>query len=469
MNAVAVLDVGKTNVKLSVASRDGAILETASTANDTTPGPPYKHVDLDGLEDWVLGQLSAVARRHPIRAFVACGHGSAGVVVDDNGPVMPMMDYEQDVPDDVNRAYRALAGTVEERGSPIMAGAAHLARQLLWIEMEWPEVLARGRWFLGAPQYWAWRLSGVAATELTYLGAQSQLWDIPARSYARIVEARRWERLLPAIQPAWHAVGRLKAELARRHNLPADMAILCGIHDSSADFYRYQQAGLADLAVISTGTWIVGLCDAFAPEALSRTSGMTWNTDAHGRPLTGMLAMGGREFGMIAGEGASEPGDLERVAALIERETMALPSFANDDGPFAGSARQGRIVGPAPESPAVRRALAILYAALLTDACLDLMGRAATTVLDGSFVKDPLYPGLVAALRPGTTTLFSVDAYGTAAGAALLADHATRVPPAPVSLETPRALQIPGLDAYRKRWRDLAGGERPEAAMEAQV
>ena len=79
---------------------------------------------------------------------------------------------------------------------------------------------------------------------------------------------------------------------------------------------------------------------------------------------------------------------------------MALPSFAFDDGPFPGSAGRGRIVGPPPRTPEERRALALLYVALLTDTCLDLMGSAATTVLDGSFVKDPLYASLVAALRP---------------------------------------------------------------------
>ncbi len=469
MSGVAVLDVGKTNVKLSAASRDGAILETVSTANDTRPGPPYRHPDLAGLEEWLFGALAALARRHAIGAFVACGHGSAGVLVDDGGPVMPMMDYEQEVPAEVNRDYRALAGTVEERGSPILAGAAHLARQLLWLETEWREAFARGRWFLGGPQYWAWRLSGVAATELTYLGAQSQLWDIPAQRYARMVRERRWDRLLPAIQPAWAALGRIRPELARRHELPEDMQVLCGIHDSSANFYRYQQAGLADLAVVSTGTWIVGLTDRFLPGVISRTSGMTWNADMAGEPLTGMLAMGGREFAAIAGAGPDRPADQRALERLLAAGTMALPSFAFDNGPFPGSAGRGRIVGPAAEGPAERRALALLYVALLTDACLDLMGRAATTVLDGSFVKDPLYPALAAALRPGRETLFSADAYGTAAGAALLAAHETRIGPAPVSLETPNALQIPGLDAYRKRWRDLAGGERPEAAMEAQA
>ncbi|HWT30979.1 MAG TPA: carbohydrate kinase [Propylenella sp.] len=456
MSNVAVLDIGKTNVKLSAATPDGAILETVSTANVTLDGPPYRHPDLAGIEDWLFQGLPRIARRHAIGAFVACGHGSAGVLVDGSGSIMPMIDYENDVPPHVDQAYSALAGPVEERGSPIMAGAAHLARQLLWLHLEWPEAFARGRWFLGGPQYWAWRLSGVAAAELTYLAAQSHLWNIPARRFTAIVEKRGWERLIPPIRPAWDVLGPLRPDLARRLGVPGEMKVLCGIHDSSANFYRYQQAGLADLAVISTGTWIVGLSDAFAPEALARTGGMTWNADVFGRPLTGILAMGGRDFAAIAGESPELRVDARAVARLVQAGTFALPTFAFDDGPFPGSAGRGHVTAPAPTVPEERRALALLYVALLTDTCLDLMGASATTVLDGSFVKDPLYASLFGALRQGRRTLYSTDGYGTAAGAALLAGHETRTAPAKVDIRTAQPLQIPGLDDYRRRWRELA-------------
>jgi len=57
MSNVAVLDIGKTNVKLSAATRDGALLETVSTANVTRDGPPYRHPDLAGIEDWLFREL----------------------------------------------------------------------------------------------------------------------------------------------------------------------------------------------------------------------------------------------------------------------------------------------------------------------------------------------------------------------------------------------------------------------------
>jgi sugar (pentulose or hexulose) kinase len=456
MTTVAVLDIGKTNIKLSAATRGGAILETLSTANTAKSGPPYKHPDLGGIEAWLLDSLGPLARRHDIGALVTTCHGSAGVLVDDGGPVMPMVDYEQTPPEAVNAAYRSEAGPIELRGSPILAGSAHLARQLLWIQTEWPQAVQKARWFLGGPQYWAWRLCGEAAAEFTYLGAQSHLWDIPERRFAPIVGRHGWGRLLPPIQPAWKALGRLRPELARRHDLPGDMEVLCGIHDSSANFYRYQQAGLRDLAVISTGTWIVGVTDNFAPHALAESSGMTWNADVDGNPLTGILAMGGRDFSIIAGDGPDQPVDAAVLARIVEKGTLATPSFSNDDGPFAGSAGRGEVIGPPPADAGERRALALLYVALLTDACLDVMGSKGAAILDGSFVQDPLYGALVAALNPSRTTLVSADGYGTAAGASLLADHQARPDPVPVSTQPPSQLRITGLDNHRKRWRDLA-------------
>jgi sugar (pentulose or hexulose) kinase len=384
---------------------------------------------------------------------------------------MPMMDYEEEAPRRVDEAYRRLAGSIEERGSPIMPGNAHLARQLLWIDMEWPEAVARARWFLGGPQYWAWRLSGVAAMEVTYLAAQTHLWNVRDRSFTLVVEERRWRRLLPDVAPAWTVLGRLKAEYARRYDLSSGIEILCGIHDSSANFYRYQQAGFRDLAVISTGTWIVGLSDAIDRQAFAPTDTVIRNADVRGDPLAGILVMGGREFAILARETGDEPVDAQSVAELVASDTMALPSFVKDDGAFPGSAGMGRIIGPMPATQEARRALALLYVALLTDASLDALGSAPTTVLDGSFVKDRLYATLVASLRPDERILFSNDAYGTAAGAALLADHAKRTRPAPVVVQSPGPARIAGLDQYRRRWRQLAQntGSAANVSMERQI
>jgi hypothetical protein len=172
--------------------------------------------------------------------------------------------------------------------------------------------------------------------------------------------------------------------------------------------------------------------------------------------------MGGREFAIIAGDAPDAAVAEATVAALIAAETMALPSFVEQDGVFPGSAMQGRIAGPAPGTPAERRALALLYVALLTDVCLERLGAEGTIVLDGSFARDPLYPALVAALKPGRRVVFNTDHYGTASGAALLADHPRRTAVAPVAIEAARVADIAGLAAYRNTWRERAESSHPQ-------
>lgn len=462
MSTVAVLDVGKTNVKLTAASREGDLLETVTLANAPAAGPPYLHIDAARIEAWLFAELPGLARRHDVAAIVATGHGSAGALVDGDGLLMPMIDYEADMPAAVTAAYVAAAGPFPPLGSPLMPGSAHMARQLLWLETAWPDRVAAARFYLGGPQYWAYRLSGGGASELTYLAAQTHFWNFDEKGFSRIVRDRQWQRLIPPVTPAWQPVGKIRADLAARYGLPADMDVLCGIHDSSANFYRYQQAGLRDLTVISTGTWIVGLSDGPAPAANYAQGYVTRNLDVGGLPLSGILAMGGREFAIIAGDAPDAAVAEATVTGLIAAGTMALPSFVEQDGVFPGSAMQGRIDGPPPATPAERRALALLYVALLTDVCLERLGAEGTIVLDGSFARDPLYPALVAALKPGRRVVFNTDAYGTASGAALLADHPRRTGLAPVAVEPARSVEIAGLLPYRNTWRQRAEPLHPK-------
>ncbi len=452
MSVVVVLDIGKTNIKLSAATPDGDILETLSTPNVVHDGPPYRHHDVAALESWLIARLADMAARHPVAAVVTAAHGSAGLLVGPSGPVLPMIDYEQPVPEAIAAAYRGVVGSFRERGSGIMFGAAHLARQMLWQETGWPQAFARATALLATPQYWAWRLSGVAAGEVTSFAAQSHLWSPADRRPTALVAARGWGRLMPPMRAAWEVLGPVRPEIAALTGLAPATRVLCGIHDSSANFYRYQAAGLSDFVVASTGTWIVMLTDRTTVDFDRERPGHTVNADVFGRPVPGMLTMGGREFASVAGD-APGPASRPALAEIVETRTMALPSFGSDDGLFPGTAQQGRIVGPLADDRPARFTLAVLYAALLTAQCVEDMPRAATVVLDGAFVREPLYGALVAALLPDRRVIVNRDAAGVATGAALLATHQTRTGPAPLSAETPDIAGLPPLAEYRAEWR----------------
>ncbi|MDK4715538.1 FGGY family carbohydrate kinase [Rhizobium sp. CNPSo 4039] len=454
MSIVAVFDIGKTNVKLSAATDDGRVLETLSTPNIVKDGPPYRHHDLGGLEDWLIDSLRELGRRHDIGAIITCAHGSGGVLVDRQGAAMPMIDYEQPIPADVDAQYRAIAGSYRERASAIMLGAAHLARQMLWQEMYWPEPFAAASAYLATPQYWAFRLSGVLASEVTSLAAQSHLWASADSRPASLVANRGWQRLMPPMRRAWEALGLLKPELARRSGLKATTRILCGVHDSSANLYRYQAADLSDFTVVSTGTWIVALSDRGDVDFSVERPGHSCNADVFGNPTPGMLTMGGREFSTVAAK-ASGPASLQALRMIVASGTFALPTFGSDDGLFPGTAHRGRLEGPLAEEEAVRFTLAVLYSALLTAACIQDLPPTETVVLDGNFVVDPLYGAIVAAFLRDRRVLVSRSTTGTATGAAMLASHERRASPATLAAEAPDISGLPELSSYRQRWQIL--------------
>lgn len=460
VGSIAVLDVGKSNVKLSACDADGHVVETLSTPNPVLPGPPWRHHDLKALNGWVLAGLADLGRRHPLQHFVASGHGSGGVLVGDepdaggDGAVLPMVDYEQPLPDGLAEEYAPLAGDFFDRGSAVMMAATHTARQMFWAQRACPEDFARARWCLGIPQYWAWRLTGVAVSEATILGAQSHLWNVAQARWSPIVAARGWGRLMPPFAHASDKLGEVRAAL-QAQGVPA-MRVHAGVHDSSANFHRYRAAGMEGLCVLSTGTWIVGLADRMDLSLLDEARGMTCNADVAGAPVGGALTMGGREYAAVAGDQPEEtrvdPGALARIVA---RGTMALPSFGTNDGQFPGTAGRGRIVGPPPMDAAERQALAVLYVALLTMECGNRLDPDRLWVLDGSFLRDPAFAALVAALRPGRETRVNAEGYGIAAGAAALC-HPDRAMPPPDLTEPQPLPGLPDLTLYAARWRALA-------------
>lgn len=461
--ANVVFDVGKTNMKLNVVSSAGETLESMSRPNTVlesrAAGPatgPWCRHDVAKAEIWLLDSLADLAKRHQLGTFICVGHGSTGCLVSQSDlgatePALPMIDYEQDMPSDDDDAFLAEAGPFGDRGSAIMHGATHAARQIMWVQRAAPERFERAEMWLGLPQYWAWRLSGKGAAEITYMAAQSELWNVAEQRPSEIAQRHDWVRLLPKIRRADEVLGPIRSDLAQRYGLPPNMEILTGLHDSSSNFHAYRASGLRPLTVLSTGTWIVALSDGVPIDRLDPTYGMTLNADIDGRPLGGALVMGGREFDAVA-QGAKGPADPERIRDLIARKTMALPSFDDDHGQFPGSGGRGCIVGPSPKDAADRRALAVLYTALLARECLLSVEARGEVVLDGSFTRDPVFCGLVAALCPGLTCRINHSADGVALGAALIASTATTRPTMPELVEP---LNIPGLQVYAEEWRAL--------------
>jgi sugar (pentulose or hexulose) kinase len=440
-----VLDIGKTNIKLTALDDGARVLAEARRPNAALTLSPYRQHDVERIWCWLLDTLRDWAGKFNVRAIVPVTHGATAALVDEGGLVLPVLDYEDDLPD---VGYDTVRPSFADTCSPALPAGLNMGRQLHWQQQAHGDAFRRARHILMYPQYWAWRLSGVAAGELTSLGCHTDLWQPHARAYSPLVAALGWQSLLPALHAASATLGCLLPALAAQTGLPADCRIVCGIHDSNASLLRHLSGERK--IVLSTGTWVIAAAINAPARALDERLDMLANVSAHGTPVNCMRFMGGREFAELAGpeQQACTEADLAR---LVARGVTAVPCFAAIGGPFAG--QRGRILGEPPRSAGERYALATLYCALMTDYCLERLDPGAPVVVEGSFTANPHFAGLLAALRSGRDVRVSEDASGTTSGGWMLATG--KALPAQTVAPAVAPLHLPSLDSYARHWRAI--------------
>jgi L-fuculokinase len=445
--AIAVLDIGKTNVKLALFARDGALLWTRSLPNRVVPGPPYPHADVEAIEAFLIDALREARSIAPIDAITPTTHGCAGALVDDAGLVLPVMDYEFVGVDEIEPSYAPLRPPFAETYSPPLSRGLNLGKQIAWQKQNFPAAFARARFYLTYPQYWAWRLSGIAASEVTMLGAHSDLWNPLRAEPSSLAPALGVLGLLPPLRRAYDRLGPLKPEIAAAAGLGDEVGVLCGIHDSNASLLPHLAARKPPFTIVSTGTWVILMAVGLGLDHLDPADDTLANVDVEGHPVACARFMGGREYSQIVA-GAPENGDASALQRVVAARAMALPCFSGQGGPFPS--RKGEIRGAV--APGDRPALAKLYLALMTDLMLTRLGAGrGDLIVEGSLAADSLTCGLIAALRPSQSLYAAADAAGTARGAALLAQWPPRdFHPPPLKPVDPAVVE--SLDAYRAAW-----------------
>jgi len=443
--AVAVLDIGKTNVKLALFDAERTLLWERTTANRVSPGPPYPHADVEAIWAFFIGALGEANRAHPIGVIVPTTHACAGALIDQSGLVLSVLDYEFEGVEAIEPLYAALRPPYTETLSPPLPLGLNQGRQIAWQQHQFSDAFASAQHYLTYPQYWSWRLTGVASSEVTMLGCHSDLWAPLAGRPSSLAVRLDLPRLTPPRRSAWDRLGPVRAEIAARTGLGPDTSVLSGLHDSNASLLPHLASRQPPFTIVSTGTWVILMAVGLGVDGLNAADDMLANVDVEGRPIACARFMGGREFGVIQG-GAQAPADDAALARVIASAALALPCFAPQGGPFVS--RRGVIRGDV--RPGDRAALATLYVALMTDLMLTRLGADnGALIIEGSFAANSSYGELLAALRPRQSVFAGDDSAGTARGAALLAQWPLRIP-APGRPVEKRV--IAGLASYRETW-----------------
>jgi len=448
---IAVLDVGKTHTRLSlVEAGTGEILCEARRVNRPVQALAMAQLDIAGTQGWLLAALAALPHKERLTALVPVAHGAACVLVDAQGEVLVAPDYEDACFAATATAYDAERGAFAETCSPRLPAGLNLGAHLYFLEQAHPELWSRTYRVLLLPQFWAWWLCGVAASEVSSLGAHTDLWQPRRGTYSALATRRGWRERLPPLRRADEPLGPLRVEIVAATGLPVSCEVLCGLHDSNASWLaqRRQERAGTGLTVVSSGTWTIVMSSGTDLARLREGHDMLANVDVYGAPVATARFMGGREYAAVAGAEAPTP-TLRDLQDVVSAGAMALPSFAAG-GPFPG--RSARLLNVAGLAPSQRAALATLYVALVTEAMLELLGAQGTVLIDGPFAANPLVPALLQTFLPRTRLAIGGTNAGAAAGA--LALVLGRQAPAAKDDAAPVApLNVEGLAAYRADWR----------------
>lgn len=462
----AVVDIGKTNVKLHILNDDGASFTHYSRKNVPVMSSPYPHADVDGIWQWLIETLAVFADVSQIDAIIVTTHGATAALVTmpdapndgAHGLALPILDYEYPAITECNSAYHLVRSSFDETFSPDLPAGLNLGRQLFWQATQYPEAFAKTHAILMYPQYWAWRLGGRLASEVTSLGCHTDLWAPELQGYSSQVDRLQWRELFPPMVNAWDCLGRVSEQVQALTGLPNHCRIHAGLHDSNASYLRYLQPEKdAPFSVISTGTWTIFLEAKGDLTRLKDYRDTLTNSDIYNQAVACARYMGGREYDAICqflGADTSAEVNETKVQMALDHGWWVTPDFSEGNGPFGGMTPRASKTIPAEAAGVV----ATLYSALMIDQRLNDLNSTGDIYIEGAFLVNPLLCQLVAQLRAPQQVFLSDDATGTVQGAFSLMNKTSAERKKPVlgaKTHPCVASRFTGLDEYKTQWQSF--------------
>jgi sugar (pentulose or hexulose) kinase len=451
--AVAVLDVGKTHSRLTLYDFDGKVVERRARANAKFACK----LDVIGIERWLKATLFECAATVPISAFVPVAHGAAMAVIRGRRLIDGIDDYEASIATDTLAAYRCRRDPFTVTGSPPLPDGLNLGAQLFARGML-GERFDADTMLLPWAQYWSWRLSGIASSEITSLGCHTDLWDVVGECPSPAAVAHGWARRFAPRRLAEDVLGRITAKYAAATGVDARARVHVGLHDSNAALLAARAAvGSDEVTLVATGTWFVAMRSGL--DSHSSTSkhfrpelDCLINLDTGGRTVPSARFMGGRELENLTGDD-TPPVDTSSlqdamIAALdriIDSKAMALPNWAGTSGPFPNDVP---IWTKRPDDAVGRAAASALYAALMTDVMLTLVDAGDTIALEGRFACSEVFARALATLR-APARVFTLPLEADVSFGALRLVRPAIPSPMVSSAAKPLPLKI---DSYRAAW-----------------
>ena len=259
------VDVGTTGTKTILFREDGCIIGQAYRAYATyTPQVGYSEQNPVDWWNAVCDTVKEVGKDPDIRKQIAAislsTQGGTMVAVDDRGePVRPAIVWNDKRCAEELQTLRQEALT--DSVYPVTGWKPSAAMPMLqcrWLQKHEPEHWRRIRMYLSAPDYLAWKMTGIAAVDISNAGI-CRFADIRKKAYHKefLDYADLKEDQLATLVGSGEPIGMLAPAAAEALGLSTDVLLVSGAHDQYAVALGAGSCKPGDI-LIGTGTsWVV--------------------------------------------------------------------------------------------------------------------------------------------------------------------------------------------------------------------
>ena len=402
-----VLDIGKTNVKLTfVDSINNKTIKFFKTKQKNIYRHGIKILNSNSIFEWALKKITYIGRKHNLDKFVCTAHGTSIALISyDDKELLACTDYEYKF-DKLFNNYKKIAPKFSESFSPFLENGLNIGQQIYYLYKRKQKLIKKTKYILNYPQYIVWKLTSSFSSEISYVGCHTHLWDFKRNKLSSFVKKIKLEKKFPQIRKAWDTIGRKQIG-------KSNLKIINGIHDSNASYLYFKNSDIKNFTLVSTGTWYIIFNQKTPLKNLNPSLDMLANIDVFGKPVPTMRFMGGREYDHLMGV-FKISNKTRAIKNFSFHDYLIYPSYASGGGfsinkiniSFYKRLSKGQIYY-----------LICLYISFVINFCLNQMKSSNTIILDGPITKNITIMKILSSLRKKQIVLKNKREIGTTLGA----------------------------------------------------
>ena len=402
-----VLDIGKTNVKLTfVDSINNKTIKFFTTKQKNTYRHGIKILNSNSIFEWALKKITYIGKKHNLDKFVCTAHGTSIALISyDDKELLACTDYEYKF-DKLFNSYKKIAPKFNESFSPFLENGLNIGQQIYYLYKRKQKLIKETKYILNYPQYIVWKLTSGFSSEISYVGCHTHLWDFKRNKLSSFVKKIKLEKKFPKIRKAWDTIGQRKIG-------ESNLKIINGIHDSNASYLYFKNSDIKNFTLVSTGTWYIIFNQKTPLKNLNPSLDMLANIDVFGKPVPTMRFMGGREYDHLMGV-FKISNKTRAIKNFSFHDYLIYPSYASGGGFSINKINIGFYEGL---NKGQIYYLICLYISFVINFCLNQMKSSNTIILDGPITKNITIMKILSSLRKKQIVLKNKREIGTTLGA----------------------------------------------------